>query len=173
MTGRRPTAVLSQPCLLRNNFLRRVVGILSSARLREQQEASAESPWGLMSQENLPRPARNTGRTDHQRDQEKYLPQTRSEQALLLRFKRLMTLPIAERRTPSRANTVLYSRMISSVTSQVNVPCLNQSRSTLALEFCDAIFSNLRPAIPATRTDVSTTPLGRFRFRAGNDCDFR
>jgi hypothetical protein len=43
----------------------------------------------------------------------------------------------------------------------------------LALEFCDAIFSNLRPAIPATRTDVSTTPLGRFRFRAGNDCDFR
>jgi hypothetical protein len=39
-----------------------------------------------------------------------------------------------------------------------------QSRSSLALGFLGAISEVLSPAIPATRTDVSTTPLGRFRF---------
>ena len=39
-----------------------------------------------------------------------------------------------------------------------------QSRSSLALGFLAAISVDLSPAIPATRTDVSTTPLGRFLF---------
>jgi len=39
-----------------------------------------------------------------------------------------------------------------------------KSRSSLALGFLSGISSDLSPAIPATRTEVSTTPLGRFLF---------
>src|SRR5205823_8495305 len=67
----------------------------------------------------------------------------------------------------------LVSRRISSLTSQTNVSPSIQSRSSLALGFLGAISGDLSPAIPATRTDVSTTPLGRFLFCAGNDGDLR
>lgn len=87
--------------------------------------------------------------------------------------RRLIILPMTGRRTPSRSKTRLYSRRISSLTSQMNVSSSSQSRSSLALGFFWAIFVDLSPAIPATRTDVSTTPLGRFIFCAGNDGDLR
>jgi len=77
------------------------------------------------------------------------------------------------RRTPSLPKTRLYSRRISSLTSQTNVSLSIQFRSRLALGFLGAIAGALSPAIPATRTDVSTTPLGRFRFCPGNDSDLR
>jgi len=86
---------------------------------------------------------------------------------------RLTIFPMSGRRTPSLARTRLYSRRISSLTSQTNVSSSIQSRSCLALGFLGAISGDLNPAIPATRTDVSTTPLGRFLFRAGNDGDLR
>jgi len=86
---------------------------------------------------------------------------------------RLIIIPMSGRRTPSLPKTCLYSRRISSLTSQTNVSASIQSRSSLALGFLGAISVDLRPAIPATRTDVSTTPLGRFLFCAGNDGDLR
>jgi len=86
---------------------------------------------------------------------------------------RLTIFPMSGRRTPSLPKTRLYSRRISSLTSQTNVSPSIQSRSSLALGFLGAISVDLSPVIPATRTDVSTTPLGRFLFCAGNDGDLR
>lgn len=86
---------------------------------------------------------------------------------------RLITFPMSGRRTPSFAKTRLYSRRISSLTSQTNVFPSIQSRSSLALGFLGAISVALSPAMPATRTDVSTTPLGRFPFCSCNDSDLR
>ncbi len=86
---------------------------------------------------------------------------------------RLITFPISERRTPSLPRTRLYSTRISSLTSQTNVSPSIQSRSSLALGFLGVISPDLNPAIPATRADVSTTPLGRFLFCASNDGDLR
>ena len=82
---------------------------------------------------------------------------------------RLIIFPMSARRTPSLPKTRLYSRRISLLTSQTNVSPSIQSRSRLALGFLGAVFVDLNPvdlnpAIPATRTDVSTTPLGRFLF---------
>ena len=45
--------------------------------------------------------------------------------------------------------------------------------NSLALGFLGVISGDLKPAIPATRTDVSTTPLGRFLLCAGNDGNLR
>jgi len=86
---------------------------------------------------------------------------------------RLTIFPMSGRRTPNLPKTRLYSRRISSLTSQTNVFPSIQSRSSLALGFFGVISRDLSPAIPATRTDVSTTPLGRFLFCAGNDGDLR
>ena len=86
---------------------------------------------------------------------------------------RLTILPIRGRRTPSPPKTRLYSRRISSLTSQTNVSASIQSRSKLALGFLGAICVDLSPAIPATLTDVSTTPLGPFLFFAGHRGDLR
>jgi hypothetical protein len=86
---------------------------------------------------------------------------------------RLTIFPMSGRRTPSLPKTRLYSRRISSLTSQTNVSASIQSLSSFALGFLGSISGYLNPAIPATRTDVSTTPLGRFLFRAGNDGDLR
>ena len=86
---------------------------------------------------------------------------------------RLIIFPMSGRRTPSLPKTRLDSRRISSLTSQTNVSPSIQSRSSLALGFLGAIFVDLSPAIPATRTDVSTAPLGRFLFCARNDGDLR
>lgn len=72
---------------------------------------------------------------------------------------RLTTVPIRFRRTPSLLRTSLYSARISSLTSQVNFPFSNQSRRNLALGFCTGL-PDLNPAIPATRTEASITPLG-------------
>lgn len=44
---------------------------------------------------------------------------------------------------------------------------------SLALGFLSGISSDLNPAIPANRTEISTTPLGRFLFCAGNGSDLR
>jgi len=86
---------------------------------------------------------------------------------------KLTIFPMRGRRTPSLPKTRLYSRRISSLTSQTNVSPSIQFRRRLALGFLGAIAGALSPAIPATRTDVSTTPLGRFRFCPGNDSDLR
>jgi hypothetical protein len=72
------------------------------------------------------------------------LPQKKPEQPPPCSLKKLMTLPMVERRTPRRPNTVLYSRMISSVRSQMNVPFSDQSRSIVALELWDAMSPGLR-----------------------------
>ena len=77
---------------------------------------------------------------------------------------RLIIFPMSGRRTPSFPKIRLYSRRISSLTSQTNLSLSIQSRSRLALGFLGAGSVDLNPAIPATRTDVSTTPLGRFIF---------
>jgi hypothetical protein len=45
------------------------------------------------------------------------------------------------------------------------------SRMNEALEFNRGTLGRLNAAIPATRTDVSTTPLGCFLFFCGNDGD--
>lgn len=85
---------------------------------------------------------------------------------------KLTIFPTRGRRTPSLPKTRLYSRRISSLTSQTNVSPSIQFRSRLALGFLGPP-GDLSPAIPATRADVSTTPLGRFRFCPGNDSDLR
>src|SRR5690349_3388778 len=77
-----------------------------------------------------------------------------------------MTSPIKFRRTPSLARTALYSESISSLTSQIKVASSNQSRRRRALGFGTGR-PGLKPAIPATRTEVSTTPL-RGSFRTAN-----
>ncbi len=86
---------------------------------------------------------------------------------------RLTIFPMSGRRTPSLPKIRLYSRRISSLTSQTNVSSWIQSRRSLALGFLGVISRDLSPAIPATRTEVSTTPLRRFLFCAGNDCNLR
>lgn len=87
--------------------------------------------------------------------------------------KRLIILPTSDRRTSRRASTCLYSSKISSLTNQTNVSLSIQSRRKFALGFLGEISRDLSPAIPATRTEVSTTPLARLLFRAGNDGDLR
>lgn len=72
---------------------------------------------------------------------------------------RLTTVPIRFRRTPNLLRTSLYSARISALTSQVNLPFSSQSRRNLALGFW-ADLPDLNPAIPATRIEVSITPLG-------------
>src|SRR5581483_3188508 len=79
---------------------------------------------------------------------------------------RLITAPMRFRRTPSRAKTSLYSIRISLLMSHVNVPFSIQFRRSAALGFLTGL-SDLNPAIPATRTEVSITPLGR-SWRAAN-----
>jgi hypothetical protein len=86
---------------------------------------------------------------------------------------RLMIFPISARRMFNLAITPLYSATISSVRSQANVSSSIQSRSSLALGFRGTVSADFSPAIPATRTEVSTTPLGRFLFCVGNDRDLR
>ena len=84
---------------------------------------------------------------------------------------RLIIFPMSGRRTPSLPKTRLYSRRISSLPDK-RIP-FDPARSRLALGFLGAISVDLSPAIPATRADVSTTPLGRFLFFAGNGGDLR
>jgi hypothetical protein len=86
---------------------------------------------------------------------------------------KLTIFPMRGRRTLSLPKTRLYSRRISWLTSQTNVSLSIQFRSRLALGFLGAISGVLSPAIPATRTNVSTTPRGRFRFCPANDSDLR
>lgn len=88
-------------------------------------------------------------------------------------FRYKTIFPMRERCTPSLAKTRLYSAMISSVTSQTNVSPSIQSLSSLALGLLGGISEEFSPAIPATRTDVSTTPLGRFLRGTGNDGNLR
>lgn len=73
---------------------------------------------------------------------------------------RLIIAPIRPRRTPNLLRTSLYSARISSQISHVKVSFSSQSRRNLALGFWIGL-PDLNPAIPATSTDVSITPLGR------------
>ena len=75
---------------------------------------------------------------------------------------RSITVPIKERRTPRRPKTYLYSAKISSETSHTNIRSFTQSRRKWELEFVGLATRDLNPAIPATNTDVSITPLGTF-----------
>jgi hypothetical protein len=72
---------------------------------------------------------------------------------------------------PSQDSFVFQKNLI--LTSQTNISPSIQSRRSLALGFLGAISGDLNPATPDTRTDVSTTPLGRFLFCAGSDGDLR
>ena len=78
---------------------------------------------------------------------------------------KLMMLPTRCRRTPSLVRTPLYSERTSSVVSHTKVPRSSQSRRNEALGF-SAVRPALKPATPATTTEVSTTPLGCFSRRA-------
>lgn len=73
---------------------------------------------------------------------------------------KLMTAPTRLRRTPSLLRTSLYSARISPLTSHVKLAFSSQSRRNRALGFCTGL-ADLNPEIPATRTEVSITPLGR------------
>jgi len=79
---------------------------------------------------------------------------------------RLMISPIRLRRTPKRLSTSLYSARISSLMSHVKIAFSSQSRRSSALGFPGAR-PDLNPAMPATRTEVSITPLRGFS-RPGN-----
>ncbi len=81
-------------------------------------------------------------------------------------LRRLMTSPTRFRRTPSLVRTSLYSEMTSALTSHVKVASSIQSRRKDALGFRTARQA-LNPAMPATSTDVSMTPLGGL-FRPAN-----
>ncbi len=72
---------------------------------------------------------------------------------------RLMSAPIVSRRTFNRRSTALYSDRISSESSHVNVARSIQSRESWVLGFEDETMPERKPEIPATRTEVSTTPL--------------
>lgn len=114
-----------------------------------------------------------TRRRDRLRDRERCLAEQQQGTSSPSSRSKLTIFPMRGRRTPSLPKTRLYSRRISSLTSQTNVSPSIQFRSRLALGFLGAIAGAFSPAIPATRTDVSTTPLGRFRFCPGNDSDLR
>jgi hypothetical protein len=83
--------------------------------------------------------------------------------------RRLMSSPIVPRRTFSRRRTTLYSERISSETIHVKVARSIQSRRRRALGFAGETVPERKPEIPATRTEVSTTPLGRLERAVGND----
>ena len=80
---------------------------------------------------------------------------------------------MVSRRTFNRRSTALYSDRISSESSHVNVARSIQSRKSWALGFEDETMPQRKPEIPATRTEVSTTPLGRLERGVVNDCDLR
>lgn len=73
---------------------------------------------------------------------------------------RLTTFPMSDRRTPQRLSTSTYSSRMAALMSHVNVSCSIHARRNSALALVGAS-SVLNPAMPATRTDVSTTPLRR------------
>jgi len=83
--------------------------------------------------------------------------------------RRLMSNPIVSRRTLSRRRTTLYSARVSSEAIQVNVPYSIQSLRSRALGLAAETAPERKPEIPATRTEVSTTPLGRLERAVGND----
>ena len=80
-----------------------------------------------------------------------------------------MSNPIVSRRTLSRRRTTLYSARVSSEAIQVNVPYSIQSLRSRALGLAAETAPERKPEIPATRTEVSTTPLGRLERAVGND----
>ena len=80
---------------------------------------------------------------------------------------RLMTSPTRCLRTPNRAKTILYSVSTSYVTSHVNPPPSSHLRRNRALG--ETAGNCLKAAMPATRTEVSTTPLGRAPFAGNRD----
>jgi len=73
---------------------------------------------------------------------------------------RFTTFPTTDRRTPQRRRTSTYLSRIAALIDQVKVSCATHVRRNSALGFV-ADVSVLKPAMPATRTDVSTTPLRR------------
>src|SRR5579864_3497280 len=83
-------------------------------------------------------------------------------------LRRLITSPTRLRRTPSVVRISFYSETMSSLTSQVKVTCSIQSRRNDALGF-STTRQDLNPAMPATSTEVSITPLGRFSRRANGN----
>ena len=72
-----------------------------------------------------------------------------------------MTVPITDRRTRQRLSTSTYSSRTAALTSHVKVSSLIHARRRIALGFLAATSSSLKPAMPATKTEVSTTPLRR------------
>ena len=73
---------------------------------------------------------------------------------------RFTTFPTSDRRTPQRRSTSTYSSRMAALMSHVKVSCSIHARRNSALGFLVGS-SVLKPAIPATRTEMSTTPLRR------------
>jgi hypothetical protein len=67
----------------------------------------------------------------------------------------------------------LYSDKISSESSQVKLARSIQSRKSKALGFDDETRPERKPEIPATRTEVSITHLGRLERGVGNGGNLR
>lgn len=173
MAGRLPTALLSQRGFFRNRFLRRVVGILSPGAITWAARRHCGKSLGFNVTRKSAAPCSEHRQKGSSPGSGEMLVAGATWTNSASSPSKFMILPIVERRTLRRANTVLYSRIISRVTSQVNVSFSSQSRSKSALRLWGAGSPVLRPLIPATRTDVSTTPLGCFRLRAGNERDLR
>jgi hypothetical protein len=86
---------------------------------------------------------------------------------------RLIIFPMSGRRTPAFLRPVCIPEKSHRSLARQRYPLRSSPAARLALGFLGATSVDLSPAIPATRTDVSTTPLGRFPFCAGNDGDLR
>jgi hypothetical protein len=86
---------------------------------------------------------------------------------------RLIARPITGRATRRRASTVLYSSRMSLETSHTKVASVIHWRINEALGLNTDVSPRLNAAIPATSTEVSTTPLGCLFFLAGKDRDLR
>src|SRR5262245_50369903 len=74
-------------------------------------------------------------------------------------------------RTRSLSSTSVYSDRISSVRSHTNVGASVHAASSAALGL--SVGSPRNPEMPATRTDVSTTPLGGCFHRFGDNRQLR
>ena len=82
---------------------------------------------------------------------------------------RLTARPIKWERTRRRFRASLYSHRISSVTSHTKLLSIAHLWSKSALGFLPGTYGFLKPAMPATRTLVSTTTRGlRFLSLGGN-----
>ena len=95
----------------------------------------------------------------------------RGDSVSALSRSKLMRAPMVSRLTFSLCRIALYSDRISSERSHVKVARSIQSRIRRALGLEAEMAPVRKPEIPAIRTEVSTTPLGRLARGVVNDRD--